>query len=91
MVIKKPLFLLFCALALGAAGCGKADCADFARIYCDRATKDCGVGGCSVETMEAPAHGDLGPNGDQGPCVDAARNASCNDPAFICVAKCPTG
>ena len=82
--------LLSCVLALGAAGCGKADCAAFASAYCDRATNGCGVSTCSVGDVQNACTAAWGTNCDMSPCIDAVKTASCNDPTFACVAKCPT-
>lgn len=83
------MFLVGCMLALGAAGCGKADCAAFAHAYCDRAINGCGVP-CTESLVQDACNAAWGPNCDMSPCVDAVKAASCNDPTFACVAKCPT-
>ena len=85
----RMLFLSSCVLALGAAGCGKADCAAFAKAYCDRATSACGVS-CSVDAVQSQCNTLWGSNCDMGPCIDAVKTASCTDATFSCSAKCPT-
>ncbi len=85
----RSLFLLCCALGLAAAGCGKADCASFAKAYCDRAINGCGVP-CTESSVQAACTATWGSNCDMSPCIDSVKTASCTDPTFACVAKCPT-
>lgn len=84
----KTLLLLSCVLMVGAAGCGRANCAEFAKAYCDRATNTCGVP-CSVSELESACKTVWGSECDMSPCITDVNNASCTDPTFSCVAKCP--
>lgn len=81
------LFLVGCVLALGVAGCGKADCAAFAKAYCDAAINRCGVP-CTESLVKDYCTAIYGTNCDMGPCIDAVKNESCNEPTTNCAPKC---
>jgi hypothetical protein len=83
----KTLLVVSCVFALGAAGCGKADCAAFAKAYCDRAINGCGVP-CTESLVQDACTTIYGPNCDMGPCIDAVKNESCTEATLNCTPKC---
>ena len=83
----RTLFLGLSVLALAASGCGKSDCAAFAKAYCDRAINGCGVP-CTESLVRDYCTTIYGTNCDMGPCIDAVKDESCTEPTLNCTPKC---
>jgi hypothetical protein len=86
-MVMRTLFLGLCVLAGGAVGCGKADCAEFAKAYCNEAINRCGVP-CTESVMQNLCTTLYGTTCDMGPCIDEAKSQSCNEPTLNCTPKC---
>ena len=79
----RMLLSLSCVLALAAVGCGKADCTEAAKAWCERAKACGGTPTADCETIVANSCNQAAPaecNGsvNASECVTAASNEACN-------------